>query len=65
MIRDESGDADEDSELKELRARISRLHPARRDKLSEWLMAQQLAELSAQLEHSLRTFDYASLGIDP
>ena len=54
----------DDAELIELRRRIVLLRPERRDQLSDWLMEQKLTELSEQLDHDLRIFDYASLDID-
>ena len=54
----------DDAELIELRRRIVLLRPERRDQLSDWLMEQKLTELSEQLDHDLRIFDYAQLDID-
>lgn len=69
VTKNDSGDSEpqgsvDDAELIELRRRIVLLRPERRDQLSDWLMEQKLTELSEQLDHDLRIFDYASLDID-
>lgn len=41
-----------------------RLAPQQRDQLSDWLMEDKLTELSTELDHALRIFDYGSLDLD-
>ena len=63
--KDHSGDSesqgslDDDADFIELRRRIARLQPERRDQLSDWLQEQKLTDLSSQLDHALRIFNYA------
>jgi hypothetical protein len=60
----QQGSVDDDADLIELRRRIARLRPERRDQLSDWMMEQKLSKLAAEFDHALRIFDYASLDID-
>ncbi len=60
----QQGSVNDDADLIELRRRIARLQPERRDQLSDWMMEQKLDDLAAEFDHALRIFDYASLDID-
>ena len=60
----QQGSIDDDAELIELRRRIARLQPARRNQLSQLMMEEQLTELAAEFDNALRIFDYASLDFE-
>lgn len=52
-------------EFNELCRVARRLAPQQRDQLSDLLIEDKLAELSNELHHALRIFDYASLDNGP
>ena len=54
----------DDAEVIELRRRIARLRPERRDQLSNWLMEDKLTELSTELDNALRIFDDANFDFE-